>query len=239
DTLAKGCWSDQQFFSTADAGSGKGSDADKAAERDWFVALKTAGGSAFDVLYRGELQGQVSWQLCGLHNVSNALAAVAAARHVGVAPSLACEALSAFRGVKRRMEVLYSEDGVTVYDDFAHHPTAIATSLEGLRNSFPDDRIVAVIEPRSNTMKLGVHGHTLGQSTALADEVLWFQPEGLNWSLAESVQGSPVPSAVVTDLDDLVIKTVASANAGTRIVIMSNGGFGGFHQKLVGALSQS
>jgi UDP-N-acetylmuramate: L-alanyl-gamma-D-glutamyl-meso-diaminopimelate ligase len=160
-----------------------------------------------------------------------------AAEHCGVRPADACRALSAFPGVKRRMEVVGEARGVTVYDDFAHHPTAIATTLEGLRKKVGSARIVAIIEPRSNTMRLGAHKDSLAPSVAAADEVIWYQPEGLNWDLGPVVAASPVPAQVLNSIDGIVARVVAEAQPGDQVVIMSNGGFGGIHRKLVDALS--
>ncbi|MDF1831005.1 MAG: UDP-N-acetylmuramate:L-alanyl-gamma-D-glutamyl-meso-diaminopimelate ligase [Porticoccaceae bacterium] len=208
----------------------------------WQVELDAADGSAFTVAntqkdQRGECEGgfEVRWQQSGLHNVANALAAIAAANHVGVSLSLACQALSAFEGVKRRMECLGQVDGISIYDDFAHHPTAIATTLDGLRNKVGKEKIIAVVEPRSNTMKLGVHKTELIKAVAQADQVFWFQNAGMAWSLDKSVEGD-TSNTVVDDLQDLVEQTACAATAqkdeACHILIMSNGGFGGFHHRL-------
>ena len=223
EVLNRGCWSELQ-------GLGENS--------DWSMALTEEDGSVFSVSFQGERQGTVRWGQTGTHNVANGLAAIAAARHVGVKPVLACEALCQFSGVKRRMEKLASINGVVVYDDFAHHPTAIATTLEGLRNKVGSEKIIAVIEPRSNTMKLGIHKSQLADATALADQVLWYQPDNIGWSLADVVGNGPVPAEVLDDIDALVDHTVQKAGKLTHIVIMSNGGFAGFHGKLVKALEE-
>ncbi|GAA6130843.1 UDP-N-acetylmuramate:L-alanyl-gamma-D-glutamyl-meso-diaminopimelate ligase [Halopseudomonas sabulinigri] len=203
---------------------------------DWQARLLKADGSQFEVWLNGELQGVANWQQTGMHSVANALSALAAARHVGVTPAQGIAALGGFRNAKRRMEKLAEINGITVYDDFAHHPTAIATTLAGLRAQIGDDRLIAIIEPRSNTMRLGSHMQALPASVCDASEVIWYQPPGLDWSLAPVVQGSPVPAQVVTSLDTIVQQVVDNATPGTRVVIMSNGGFGGIHQKLVQAL---
>jgi len=220
--LAKGCWTP-----TEPVGSGEG----------WQARLNSDDGGDFAVSFAGGVAGRVQWTQTGLHNVANALAAIAAARHAGVAPALACEALCRFAGVKRRMEVISDASGIRVYDDFAHHPTAIATTLDGLRKKVGPARIVAVIEPRSNTMKLGIHKSQLAEATRAADEVLWFQPDNLEWSLADVCRQSPVPAVVETDIDRLVARTVASVGPDTHVVVMSNGGFQGFHRKLLAALN--
>lgn len=185
------------------------------------------------------LVGTVTWPLSGKHNVANGMAAIVAARHAGVPPHVAVAALGEFVGVKRRMETLAKVNGVTIYDDFAHHPTAIATTLQGLRKQVGDEKIIAVIEPRSNTMKLGIHRDQLSAATAEADHVFWYQPPGFTWALDEMVTGSPesINTQVSADLDTLLEITLAVAKPGSHIVIMSNGGFGGFHQRLLAAVS--
>ncbi len=208
----------------------------------WQVQLDAADGSVFTVCNtekddQGECEGgyEVRWQQSGLHNVANALAAIAAAHHVGVSISQACEALSAFEGVKRRMECLGQVDGISIYDDFAHHPTAIATTLDGLRKKVGGEKIIAVIEPRSNTMKLGVHKAELIKAVDQADEVFWFQASDMAWSLDESVDHN-INNTVVDDLQELIEKTALAARrekgAVSHVLIMSNGGFGGFHRQL-------
>jgi UDP-N-acetylmuramate: L-alanyl-gamma-D-glutamyl-meso-diaminopimelate ligase len=148
----------------------------------------------------------------------------------------AVAAVRAFRGVKRRLELLGQVGGVTVYDDFAHHPTAIATTLQGLRASGSEGRLIALIEPRSNTMRMGEHRERLAQSVADADQVYWFQPAGMNWSLEEVIAGSPVPAILSTDVRQLARQVTQQARPGDRVVIMSNGGFGGIHQILLDEL---
>ena len=223
DVLDRGCWSELQSL-------GEGG--------DWEISLTEADGSVFSVGFQGERQGSVRWGQTGVHNVSNGLAAIAAARHVGVKPAIACEALCQFMGVKRRMEKLATINGVSVYDDFAHHPTAISMTLEGLRNKVGSETIIAVIEPRSNTMKLGIHKNTLAEATKLADQVLWYQPDNIDWSLAEVVSGGSAPAKVVDDIDVLIKQTLKRTDGLTHIVVMSNGSFSGFHGKLVKALEK-
>lgn len=223
EVLNRGCWSELQALGD---------------ESDWSMTLTENDGSIFEVSFQGEKQGAVRWGQTGMHNAANGLAAIAAARHVGVTPEVACEALCQFSGVKRRMEKLASINGVSVYDDFAHHPTAIATTLEGLRNKVGTEKIIAVIEPRSNTMKLGVHKSQLAESTKLADQVLWYQPDNIDWSLADVVSAGSVPAEVLDDIDILVERTLKQAGNSAHIVIMSNGGFAGFHDRLVSALEE-
>ena len=157
---------------------------------------------------------------------------------MGVPANVSAEALAKFDGVKRRLELLGEVDGVAVYDDFAHHPTAIASTLDGLRARAGGGRLIALVEPRSNTMRMGRHRKELARSTREADRVYWFQPEGMDWSLEEVVADSTVPATLVDDIDDLVQQVAAEARPGDQIVIMSNGGFGGVHQTLLHRLAQ-
>ena len=180
----------------------------------------------------GVEQGRVSMPLSGSHNRENALAAIAAARHVGVRPAQAIASLSGFAGIKRRMEVRGKAGGVTVYDDFAHHPTAIALTLAGLRRRQPAGRILAVFEPRSNTMKLGVMKARLADSLVAADEVYCFAG-GLDWDVASALGER---ARTYRELQPLVADVAASAQPGDHVIVMSNGGFGGVHQKLLDAL---
>ncbi|MFN2287562.1 MAG: UDP-N-acetylmuramate:L-alanyl-gamma-D-glutamyl-meso-diaminopimelate ligase [Chromatocurvus sp.] len=220
--LAMGCWTPLETFAIAtDAG-----------EADWQARLLTPDGSELAILHAGQPVGRLAWDQLGRHNAENALSAIAAARHVGVPPSVAVEALRMFRGVRRRMELLGEVAGVRVYDDFAHHPTAIATTLQGLRASAPQGRILALIEPRSNTMRLGRHREQLAASASLADQVLWYQPPGMDWSLNEVADGHA--GASVHDSIDSIVDAVADQiHPNDRIVIMSNGGFAGIRDKLM------
>ncbi|MDM7856774.1 UDP-N-acetylmuramate:L-alanyl-gamma-D-glutamyl-meso-diaminopimelate ligase [Thiopseudomonas acetoxidans] len=219
--VQRGCWTPTQ--TTGDSGQ-------------WQVELISADGSAFKVLFDKELQGEVRWSLTGQHNVANALAAIAAARHVGVLPAQAIAALAQFKSVKRRMEKITDSRGVVLYDDFAHHPTAIESTLQGLRHQVGADKIVAVIEPRSNSMKLGAHREGLAPSTAAADLVIWYAPDNLGWDLAAAVQNAPVPTQVLGSLDGIVEQVLKQATPATHVVLMSNGGFGGLPQLLAKAL---
>lgn len=204
----------------------------------WQAHLLAEDGSRFEVLFEGAVQGSVEWELTGRHNVANALATLAAARHVGVTPAQGCAALSSFRSVKRRMEKVAEVRGVTLYDDFAHHPTAIATTLDGLRKRVGSAPIIAVIEPRSNSMKLGAHREGLADSVSQADRAIWYAPANLGWDLAATVAGSTVPSTVCDSLEGIIAAVKGSATPGTQVVIMSNGGFGGLHGKLAKALAE-
>lgn len=222
ETLKKGCWSETQMLG-----------------RDWQAVNVQPGHGQFDVLFNGEPVGQVSWSLQGEHNMQNALAAIAAARHVGVQPGHGIEALNRFAGVKRRMECVGDVKGIKVYDDFAHHPTAIKTTLEGARAKHATGKLWAVIEPRSNTMRMGVHRDALAQSTTDADEVIWYQPKGLNWDLGPVIAASPKPASTFDDIAAIIAHLVEKAAPGDAIVIMSNGGFAGIHGKLVQALEHA
>ncbi len=228
ETLAMGCWTPTTSF-----GIGEQSTA------DWRAQLLAEDGSSFRVIPPAGEPTDVHWSHCGQHNVENALTALAAARHAGIAPAVAALALEQFQGVKRRLELLGSPGDVAVYDDFAHHPTAIATTLQGLRARAGDGRVIALVEPRSNTMRMGEHRQQLASATAAADRVYWFQPPGMDWSLESVVADSPVLATVVGDVDELVLQVAREARAGDQIVIMSNGSFGGIHQKLLNQLQDA
>ncbi|MFM8331818.1 MAG: UDP-N-acetylmuramate:L-alanyl-gamma-D-glutamyl-meso-diaminopimelate ligase [Candidatus Methylumidiphilus sp.] len=220
ETLRMGCWTRVETTSL------KGE-----ANSYWQARLNRPDGAVFEVCKGGGLRGTVSWELTGIHNVRNALAAVAAACHAGVEPEKAIAALCSFKNVKRRMEIRACVNGVTLYDDFAHHPTAIATTLEGLRASVGAARIIAVLEPRSNTMKLGVHGDTLAGSLQAADLALIYQPPEQHWEVryAEGIE-------IFDTLDGIINRLAAEARPGDHLVFMSNGSFGGIHGKMEDAL---
>lgn len=217
--IEKGCWTPRETFALTDA--------------DWTARHISGDGGTFNVLYHGKTVGTVEWELLGLHNVQNALAAIAAAHHVGVEPRQAAEALIRFQGVKRRLEVRGRIDGVTVYDDFAHHPTAIAATLAGLRQHVGSARILAVMEPRSATMKLGVHQATLAASLDAADRVFVYQAPNLAWDVASAMQALGLRVSISGDLEQLVGSVAGEIQRGDHVLIMSNGGFGGFYEKLI------
>jgi len=219
--LAMGCWTPVQ--TTGEGGQ-------------WQARLLAEDGSHFEVIFEGALQGVVDWSLTGRHNVANALAALAAARHVGVVAEQGIAALGSFQSVKRRMEKVAEVRGVTIYDDFAHHPTAIATTLDGLRKRVGEAPIIAVIEPRSNSMKLGAHRDGLPASVAQADQVIWYAPPNLGWDLAATAAACPVPAVVCDSLEAIVARVRGLVAPGSQVVIMSNGGFGGLHGTLAKAL---
>lgn len=224
EVLAQGCWTPVEFLGGPDA--------------PWRAEGGAADGSAFDVVCGTERVGRVEWGMLGRHNVRNALAAIAAARHAGVPAHHAVAALGEFRGVARRMQVRGEAGGVTVYDDFAHHPTAIATTVEGLRRRVDGARILAVLEPRSNTMRMGVHRERLAPALAAADRVYLFQPPGLGWDI-EAVAGTlGGRAAVYADLQRLIDAVLAEARSGDHVLVMSNGAFGGIHERLLAALAE-
>ncbi|WP_292755128.1 UDP-N-acetylmuramate:L-alanyl-gamma-D-glutamyl-meso-diaminopimelate ligase, partial [Methylophaga sp. UBA4502] len=221
-TLERGCWTPRQTLNDVQA--------------DWQLAETAEDGHSFTVQHN-QNTGKVDWSLLGQHNVNNALAAIAAAHHVGVTVEHACEALNQFKGVKRRLELRGECRGIKVYDDFAHHPTAIATTLQGLRANIGQQRLIAVLEPRSNTMKMGVHEHTLAASLNAADMVILYQDPQLTWSLDNIQQQLGDGSVLLRNIDDVVEQLVNQSKSGDHIVVMSNGGFGGIHQKILDALN--
>ena len=225
EVLQMGCWTPVVRTSL---------DANNSAEV--YAEQLSADGSHFKVLQHGVIKGEVKWNMTGQHSVANALATIAAAEHVGVSIEIACEALSNFGGVKRRMELLDTVNGIEVYDDFAHHPTAIDTTLEGARKRLGERKLWAIIEPRSNTMRMGSHKDGLAHSARLADEVMWYQPEGLDWDLKPVIDAATNNAIVARTLDDIISTVITQAGEGDAVVIMSNGGFGGLHQKLIAAL---
>ena len=224
--IKRGCWSEKETF-----GESQGT--------NWAM-MEHPGGASFDVLFNGESQGTVHWELTGKHNRSNALAAIAAARHVGVPVAQAVDSLSRFQSVKRRMEVRGVVNKVTVYDDFAHHPTAIATTVGGLRQRIgTSGRILAVLEPRSNTMKLGAMKDALPGSLKDADLVFGFgSQQALGWSLADALKPLGTIAHSFDQIDYMVQAIIQAAQPGDHILVMSNGGFGGVHQKLLEALAK-
>ena len=227
-TLSEGCWTPRESFGLAQAG---------APPSDWTAHLRPdSSASRFTVQLQGREVAQVAWSLMGEHNVLNALAAIAAAAHAGVSPQRAADALNVFSGVKRRMEVRGLVDGVTVYDDFAHHPTAIETTLKGLRARVGAKRIIAVLEPRSNTMKLGVHRDELAPSLETADRSWFFAPADLGWDLKGAVSSMGDRVSFAGSVEELVKGLAAQVRSGDHVLIMSNGGFGGLHDKLLAAL---
>jgi UDP-N-acetylmuramate: L-alanyl-gamma-D-glutamyl-meso-diaminopimelate ligase len=228
--IDQGCWSEVQTLAERSSDSG---------QSRWRYQLLQNDGSSFQVSDGDDNHmAVVNWQHTGLHNVLNAVAAIAAAATVGLNVKTACAALSEFVGVKRRMEVIYQDGGVTVYDDFAHHPTAIKTTLEGLRAKVGGEKIIAIVEPRSATMKMGMHQGILSGAVNAADQVLWYKSAAVSWDIGSVAQGCEIPAAVCDDIEQLLASTISqlSGTETAHIVIMSNGGFEGFHRRLVAAL---
>ncbi len=218
DTLAMGCWTPVQDTAINQVAA-------------WQAELLKEDGSQFNVVFEGQEQGPVNWQLTGMHNVYNALAAIAAARHIGILPVDAIAALAQFKNVKRRMEVIAKINGVTVYDDFAHHPTAIQMTLQGLRKHVGTEKIIAVVEPRSNTMRMGVHREVLAESLELADRTIIYQPENLDWDLSE-LQTDANNIYVCTTIDEIIGELQREVAPNSHFLMMSNGSFGGIYQRL-------
>ena len=228
DVIDRGCWTAIEAFFSEDSKNQNSA--------GWTAKYLKADGSKFEVFFDGERQGLVSWNLLGKHNVSNALAAIAAARHAGVPVKHAIDALAEFKGIKRRMELRGTVNNIRVYDDFAHHPTAIETTLKGLRENVRESKIIAILEPRSNTMRLGTHKESLAASLQTADQVMLFQPEGLDWDMDDVLNTLGDKASLHNDIDELVSALVKDANSGDHLLVMSNGGFGGIHEKLLSAL---
>jgi UDP-N-acetylmuramate: L-alanyl-gamma-D-glutamyl-meso-diaminopimelate ligase len=227
--LAQGCWTPVVRFGLDSALAVNG------AGFDWSAHLIEADGSAFTVLRAGEALGEVHWPLVGRHNVMNALAALAACEAVGVDVAAVLPALARFRSVKRRLEVIGSARGVTIYDDFAHHPTAIRTTLDGLRARVGAARVIVAMEPRSNSMRMGAHADALAPSLAGADAVVFLHRPELAWDAAKVVGGLR-EAHVVPDADALIAKLTAIARDGDHVVFMSNGGFDGAPRRFLAAL---
>ncbi len=223
EVLAMGCWTPVERFNDA---------------QGWSARALNADASRFEVLWQGKSQGASNWELVGEHNMHNALAAIAAVRHAGVPVAQALEALAGFHNVKRRLEVRGSINGVTVYDDFAHHPTAIAATLSALRARVGDARIIAVLEPRSNTMKLGVHRATLAPSLSGADRVLLYRPADIGWDLGAVVAGLSGRGQVYATVQAIIDAVAAEVRAGDHVLVMSNGGFENIHPRLLAELQR-
>ena len=221
DVINQGCWSETLII----GGAG------------FYATSHSEDGASFTVTIDQENCGTVNWSLTGAHNVSNALAAIAAARHAGVPANIAIEALNRFSGVKRRMEVIHTDDLITIYDDFAHHPTEISTTLAGLRAKVGTENILAIIEPASHTMRKGTHETSLGNSATCADTIFWLRPANANWDM--SILNAE-QSSVIDSVDEILSRaadTCKKSREPLHVVIMSNGSFQGLHQKLIDELS--
>jgi UDP-N-acetylmuramate: L-alanyl-gamma-D-glutamyl-meso-diaminopimelate ligase len=224
EVLDLGCWTPVEHF-------------DPEFEATWHARRISPDGGRFDVIAAGEDVGRVEWELTGRHNLNNALAALAAARHAGVPPAVGVAALGRFENVKRRMELRGEVGGVKVYDDFAHHPTAIATTLAGLRAQVGEARILAVIEPRSNTMRMGIHAEQLPAALNPADRVYVFVPPNLEWDPERILSRLAGRLLLSGDTQQIVDAVADEARPGDSVLVMSNGGFEGIHQRLLEALS--
>ncbi|WP_413111238.1 UDP-N-acetylmuramate:L-alanyl-gamma-D-glutamyl-meso-diaminopimelate ligase [Thaumasiovibrio sp. DFM-14] len=218
EMLAMGCWSETETLG-----------------HHWQYQLIKADGSEFDVCFNENVVARVTWDLIGEHNVKNAMMAIAAARHVGVTAKNACEALTYFVNTKRRLELRGVVNQIEVYDDFAHHPTAVETTIDGLRRRDAARRIIAILEPRSATMKRGTHQGKLAPVLSKADIVCLYHPDSVTW-LKDEAQQCSVPTTLYSEVNQLVAEVVAQARPGDQLLVMSNGGFGGIHEKLLCAL---
>ena len=247
DTLAKGVWTPIWRTAVIDSTGANGDGSNNSTLKnssDWQAELISEDGGQFKVSFAADKEATavIDWSMSGIHNVNNALVAVAAAYNVGVDVKTACAALSAFAGIKRRMELIGDVNNILVFDDFAHHPTAITTTLDGAKKKLADRHIWAIIEPRSNTMKMGVHQDSLAESAALADYTLWYEPTGLEWGLKDVIDNANIANPnignqqVLSSVDAIIEHITTHAKAGDAIVIMSNGGFENIHQRLLTAL---
>lgn len=224
ETLAMGCWSEQQFIGQ---------------DQEWYAERITNDCLQFAVFHHGEKVTEVSWNIVGQHNMHNALMAIAAAYHAGISIEDSAKALATFVNAKRRLEVKGEVNGVTVYDDFAHHPAEIQATLTALRDKVGGGvRILAVLEPRSNTMKMGHHKDEIAPALVRADHVYLLQPDNIPWEVVDIVNHCIQPASCTADLDKLVDMIVAEARPSDHILVMSNGSFGGIHQKLLAGLAQ-
>lgn len=217
--LQQDCWTKINYFSGVQ-------------EKDWFAKPLKADHSEFEIYENAQKQGEVKWNLIGQHNQSNALAALLAARHIGIPTNEVIKAYSSFRNVKRRLEIRGKINGITVYDDFAHHPTAIATTLNGLRNKVGKNRIIAVLELGSYTMRTGIHKAQLPPSLAQADQIIFLRPQN-DWGIDEVAGNLPDKAKVLDKVDEIITCLVEMTQPEDQVVIMSNGGFGNIHEKLL------
>ncbi len=223
DVVEMGFWSEKELIGP---------------DNGWQFKLLQEDGSHFEVFFAGEKQGEVNWELIGMHNVVNALASIAAARHAGVPAHHCCDALSEFRNVKRRMELKGEAGGVAVYDDFAHHPTAIQTTLTGFRKKVGDRKIIAIVDLRSATMRSGIHQNTLIPTLEEADEVIIHKPAEFDWQFPEQQLEKLRSVQILTDVETILHAVSKMVQSGDQILVMSNGGFGGIHGKLLELLAE-
>lgn len=227
EVLRLGCWTPVEWTALGDS----------AKDSRWRAQIQSPDASRFMVFHQEKPQGAVTWALSGKHNAANALSAIAAAYHIGIEPGQAIQALKAFKNVRRRLEVRACINGITLYDDFAHHPTAIAATLEGLRGRVKRERIIAIVEPRSNTMRLGLHQDSLAHALEAADMAFIYRPEGLDWDVHQlSVQVGHI--GVFDTLESIIEQLCREARCGDHLIFMSNGSFGGIHERAAEALKQ-
>lgn len=223
DVLNMGCWSDVKYFGP---------------QGEWQAHPKAEDGSHFEVSYQGKVLGEVKWSLIGVHNVHNALAAIGASAHAGISPATAIEALCHFQSVKRRMEIRGQVNGVTVYDDFAHHPTAIRTTIAGLRAKIGKKKLIAVVDIRSNTMCMGTHQDELANALIEADQAFVYQSPKVTWNVNQAL--APLNQvSVYQDTQSIVDALASSVRADDHVLVMSNGGFDNLHQRLLQTLAQT
>jgi len=227
EVLDMGCWTPVEKLTY-----------NKETSQGWNARNINQDGSQFDVIMDDVLQGRLEWSFIGRHNINNALAAIAAARHAGVPVKVSLDALQGFKGIKRRLELRADVGGIRLYDDFAHHPTAIELTLQGLRGHVGDARIWVLLEPRSNTMRMGVHKEKLPAALQLADHVCLYQPEGLDWDLSGIVSQLKGKARLYQQVDAIVEDMKSSLRSGDHIVVMSNGGFGDIYTQLECMLAQ-
>ena len=223
DVLEQGCWTRREGFALSGTGA------------EWEIADGGGRSNGYTLILNGENVANGSLQLPGRHNQLNALAAIIAARHAGVRPEDAVSALEEFRGVRRRLEVIFSQEGITVYDDFAHHPTAVSATLAALRSQVGEGRLLVLLEPRSNTMRMGVHNRELQQSLSVADHVWIYKSPNVADGLERELSDNTI---LGQNLDEILTQVAGLATAGDHIVLMSNGGFDGAHAKLLRLLQQ-
>ncbi len=223
--LNRGCWSPKQSFAVLN----KEQNIADANKTEWAAKKIKSDGSCFKVFYQGKSYGELNWSLIGDHNVSNALAAIAAAHHVGVAISDAISAMASFKNVKRRMELKGEVNNISVFDDFAHHPTAIKTTLAGLRNKVADDKIIAIVDLRSNTMKQGVHKDTLVNACEQADQVIFHKPSDFTWDF-DNLSDKAI---CLGNVESIIEQVLNQVKPNDKVLVMSNGGFGGIHDRLL------
>ncbi len=217
--LDMGCWSETVSFGDENA--------------DWHLLQTAEDFTEFNIETKDGKRATVDWSLLGKHNANNALAAIMAAHYIGIDVDTSIEALKLFKSVKRRLECIYRSEAVTLYDDFAHHPTAIETTLQALRSHVGEKRIIAIMEPRSNTMKMGIHKDTLANSLRIAEVVIVFQSDAVKWDMRQHMDELGDKCQVFTDIDEIVSTVKSLHQHGDHIVLMSNGGFGGIHKKLI------